>query len=294
MSHILFRPNNRLARRAIVGTVTAFSTIALAVVPATAAPQSDTPHLLAPRPPGAVAALIPGALINHGGPVQAAPRVFVDFWGWTSDPSGEQTYLDSFLSSVGGTAWLATVNQYGGGSSGNLLFSTWSDGSAVPAAPIDAQIQQEALTAANHFGVGSSVNTEIIVATPTGHSTPGFGETFCAYHGAMSADPNVTYTNLPYMTDAGTACGEDSVNGANGTLDGVSIVEGHELAEASPIRCSPPGSTPAATKSATSAHGRTWPTFPRRPAISPCSRCGATPPTTAYCRIRRCRTGRPG
>src|SRR5215467_12209824 len=33
------------------------------------------------------------------------------------------------------------------------------------------------------------------------------------------------------MTDAGSACGEDTVNGANGTLDGVSIVEGHEMAE---------------------------------------------------------------
>jgi hypothetical protein len=39
------------------------------------------------------------------------------------------------------------------------------------------------------------------------------------------------FTSLPYMTDAGSACGEDSVNGPNGTLDGVSIVEGHEMAE---------------------------------------------------------------
>src|SRR5437660_976045 len=83
-----------------------------------------------------------------------------------------------------------------------------------------------------HRGTGNSVNTEIVVATPTGHSTPGFGTSFCAYHGAVSAHPNVTYTDLPYMTDAGTSCGENSVNGANGKLDGVSIVEGHELAEA--------------------------------------------------------------
>lgn len=68
------------------------------------------------------------------------------------------------------------------------------------------------------------------VRPPTGHSTPGFGISFCAYHRAIAADPNVTYTNLPYMTDAGTNCG-NSVNGSNGKLDGVSIVEGHELAE---------------------------------------------------------------
>ena len=70
-----------------------------------------------------------------------------------------------------------------------------------------------------------------MVATPTGHSTSGFGTSFCAYHGDVTEDPNITYTNLPYMTDAGGSCGEDSVNGSNGTLDGVSIVEGHELAE---------------------------------------------------------------
>ena len=34
------------------------------------------------------------------------------------------------------------------------------------------------------------------------------------------------------MTDAGANCGKDSVNGSGGLLDGVSIVEGHELAEA--------------------------------------------------------------
>jgi len=38
--------------------------------------------------------------------------------------------------------------------------------------------------------------------------------------------------DLPYITDTGSSCGEDSVNGSSGTLDGVSIVEGHELAEA--------------------------------------------------------------
>ncbi|HLX50593.1 MAG TPA: hypothetical protein VKS82_19880 [Streptosporangiaceae bacterium] len=70
-----------------------------------------------------------------------------------------------------------------------------------------------------------------MVATPTGHFTNGFGTRWCACHGAVAAAPNITYTNLPYMTDAGAACGEGSVNNP-GTLDGVSIVEGHELAEA--------------------------------------------------------------
>jgi hypothetical protein len=190
-----------------------------------------SPHRLRPRPHGASPHIITGPLINGGGPVQSAPRVYVDFWHWTSDPSGEAPYLRRFLSAVGGTSWLATVHQYGAAWSGQLLAGTWSDPNLVPSSPTDAQIQAEAVVAAKHFGVGNSVNVQIVVATPTGHSTSGFGTSWCAYHGAVAADPDVTYTNLPYMTNAGGSCGEDSVNGSSGTLDGVSIVEGHELAE---------------------------------------------------------------
>jgi hypothetical protein len=192
------------------------------------------PHRMRPRPPrGVNARVIPGPLLFHNGPVQSAPRVYVDFWGWTSDPSGEQAYLTRFLASVGGTSWLHTVSQYGGGYTGGLLAGTWSDPAPIPASPTDGDIQAQALQAAAHFGVATgSVNTQIVVATPTGHSTPGFGPGgYCAYHGGDVLDPKITYTNLPYITDAGRACGQDAVNGANGTLDGVSIVEGHELAE---------------------------------------------------------------
>jgi serine protease len=181
---------------------------------------------------GAIAAANPHDLIYHGGPVENAPRVFVVYWGWTSDPSGEKPYLSSLLSSVGGSSWLSTVGQYGGGDTGNLLAGTWADSASVPTRPTDAQVQAEARKAAGHFGTGTSYNVEIVVATPTGHSESGFGTQFCAYHGDISADPNVTYTYLPYMTDAGAACGENAVNGGlAGLLDGVSIIEGHVLAE---------------------------------------------------------------
>jgi serine protease len=179
--------------------------------------------------PGSQPAIITGPLINNGGPVQTSPIIYVVYWGWTSDPSGEQTYLANFLSTVGGTPWLNTVTQYSSaGNPTHLYGGSWSDPTSVPTQPTDAQIQSEALSAASHFGVGTSVNVQIVVATPTGHSSAGFGSTYCAYHGKIAADPNVTYTNLPYMTDAGSTCGANTVSGP---LDGVSIVEGHELAE---------------------------------------------------------------
>jgi hypothetical protein len=164
-------------------------------------------------------------LINHGGPVQAAPRIYLDFWGWTSDPSGEQPYLTGFLQGAGGTNWLHTVAQYGGGWTGNLLAGSWSHTATVPLHPTDAQIQAEAVTAAGHFGAGTSVDVQIVVATPTGHSTSGFGTQWCSYHGAVSADPSITYTNFPYQTDAGAACGASLGN----PLAGVSIAESNEM-----------------------------------------------------------------
>ncbi len=223
------RARDRAAVRKAAGVIALVVAAAISLVgvsPASADTHSS-PHLLKVYKPG-VSPKLAGNLINHGGPVQNAPVVYIDFWGWGSDPSGEQSYLTNFLGSVSGNPWLSSVNQYGGGSSVNLA-GVWSDSAGVPSAPSDGQIQAEAANAAAHFGTGGSVNVEIVVATPTGHSTPGFGTQWCAYHGAVSSNPNITYTDLPYMTDAGSSCGAGMVTG--NALDGVSIVEGHELAE---------------------------------------------------------------
>lgn len=211
----------------VVAVVAAAAISLIGVSPASADSHSG-PHLLRIYKSGRSAKLIPGNLIDHGGPVQNAPVVYIDFWGWGSDPSGERSYLTNFLASVGGSSWLSSVDQYGGGSNVRLA-GTWSDPAGVPSSPTDGQIQAEAANAAAHFGTGGSVNVEIVVATPTGHSTSGFGTQWCAYHGAVASNPNITYTNLPYMSDAGASCGSGSVTGS--ALDGVSIVEGHELAE---------------------------------------------------------------
>ncbi|MDP9074683.1 MAG: hypothetical protein M3N98_11005 [Actinomycetota bacterium] len=132
---------------------------------------------------------------------------------------------------MGGTAWLNTVTAYGGGNPPQILRGWWSDSAPIPAQPTDAQVQDEAAKAADHFGVGTLVSVQIMVATPSRHSTAGFGSSFCAYHGPVAARPNITYINLPYVTDAGGVCGAGTVNGSRGNLDGVSIIAGHEVAE---------------------------------------------------------------
>ena len=125
------------------------------------------------------------------------------------------------------------VNEYGGGNPQSILAGTWSDPSAVPATPTDAQIQAEAYATAVHFQFTANVNQQVVVALPPGHDPTWFptnGGNTCANHGPIPQFPNVTYTALPYMTDGGSAigCGVDYLGGA---LDGVSIYAGHELAE---------------------------------------------------------------
>ncbi|MBV8602996.1 MAG: hypothetical protein JO359_15645 [Candidatus Eremiobacteraeota bacterium] len=174
----------------------------------------------------------------YGGPVMNSPNIYVVFWGWGSDPAGEQAYLTKFLNGIGGSAWLNTVTQYSSTAgpivnSAGQLKGTWSDPSSVPRHPTDYQVAVEAYYATQHFGAAGP-DTAIIVATPTGHYTRGFGTQWCAYHNYATTYSGtvINYTNLPYMTDAGQGCGMNAVNsGSAGLLDGVSIVAGHEVAE---------------------------------------------------------------
>src|SRR5579863_3698325 len=131
----------RTRRRMLIGSCTlALGAAPASTVPAAAATghpgaRPTAPHPIVPRPHGRTPKVITGVVSNHGGPVQTAPHVYVVFWDWTSDPSGEQAYLTRFLQSIGGTSWLGTVKQYGGGAQANLLGGTWSDTNPVPARP---------------------------------------------------------------------------------------------------------------------------------------------------------------
>ncbi|HXA28736.1 MAG TPA: hypothetical protein VN193_08305 [Candidatus Angelobacter sp.] len=189
-----------------------------------------------------------------GGTIQANPAVYIVFWGWNGvDPSGQATYQQNFFNALGGTTFPASQTQYCMGSGVNLagtgctsgpfvgnpagvLKGTWTDNTnAVPSSPDDAAIQAEAARAAAHFGnttTAANASTQYIVDTPHGNSTSGFATSWCAYHGWSTADGGFSYTDFPYITDAGSGCGQNFVNGGSaGNLDGVSIVGGHEYAE---------------------------------------------------------------
>ena len=198
-------------------------------------------------------------LTYHGGVggigVETAPKIYLVLWGsqWNNnDPSGEAATLESFIGSIGGSSWFNSVTQYcqgvasgttfcngagtPAGNQPNMYAGVWADnGSATPNSPSQSQIAAEAVRAAQHFGnttAASNASVNYIIALPTGVSPTGFKTQYCAYHSSTSASfgGNVAYTNLPYLTDAGASCGAN-FNGL-GPNAGITIVSGHEMAEA--------------------------------------------------------------
>lgn len=199
--------------------------------------KTNQPIGRACRGHGSNAPLVSGALTYGGGAVATNPVVYLDFWGsqWDSDTNGVEQYMQSLFSGLGDSSdsWSTSMSQYTDGNgnpvtfSGSVLGGTWVDDAApAPASASQADIAAEAQNAAAQFGV-SGPNVDIFVVSPSGTSPDGFPNTgFCAWH---DWNGTTAYTNMPYVLDAGSSCGANSVQNQ---LDGFSIVGGHEYAEA--------------------------------------------------------------
>jgi serine protease len=181
---------------------------------------------------------------------------------FSNDTAGAAPRLQNLFKGIGtnGELWSGVMTQYcegvatgtqNCGSSGtHVAYPTggayagvWYDNSAAePSAATGLQIGNEAVKAASHFGnTSASLNRnaqyDIISAkgtNPDNYKTGGF----CAWHdwngdvGASSSVGDVAFTNMPYLLDVGTSCGQNFVNsGTAGNLDGFTIVNGHEYSE---------------------------------------------------------------
>ncbi len=189
---------------------------------------------------------------NGTGVIAGASKVYLVYWGsqWNNnDPSGEATIQWNFFHDVVNSAWNNSVTQYCQGVAagtihcngfgtpainGPTLIDVWYDNaSAAPSSPSQSQLAAEAVRAANHFQnttQASNLTAQYVINTATHNNSPGFGSSYCAYHStASSAYGYLAYTNMPYMTDAGAACGAN-YNGL-GPKAGITIVGGHEFAE---------------------------------------------------------------
>jgi hypothetical protein len=183
----------------------------------------------------------------------------------SGDPSGEAPYVQKLIKGLGtnNELWSGVMTQYCEGvaagsqtcpasaahvayPSGGALSGVWVDESAAsPGTASGHQLGVEAVNAAAHFGnttAAANRNSQYVIISPHGTNPDNWlTNGFCAWHdyngdttlsggGVSSPYGDIAFTNLPYITDAGASCGQNFVNGG-GTLDGVSIVEGHEYAE---------------------------------------------------------------
>jgi hypothetical protein len=188
----------------------------------------------------------------------------------SGDPSGQAPYQQELYKGLGtgGELWSGVMTQYCQGvatgaqtcpasntqhvaypaAPGGVLAGVWVDEStASPSQATGHQLGVEAVNAAAHFGnttAASNRTAQYIIVSPTGTHPDGYNTPsgqFCAWHdwngdttlsGGAVTSPygDIAFTNSPYITDMGASCGQDFVN-SNGTLDGVSIVNGHEYAE---------------------------------------------------------------
>jgi hypothetical protein len=177
----------------------------------------------------------------NGGPVLTKPKMYLIFWGYRSagDPDNVKPLLEQYAKSIGGSTYNNIYTQYYG-HGGNIknppkqFGGAWEDNvNAIPAHPTDGQVAAEAIRFVKKFGYDS--NGSYVVATAHGHSSSGFGTQWCGYHSdTVYRSKLVSYTNLPYMPDAGASCGANIItppSDETGTDEGVTIVEGGEYGD---------------------------------------------------------------
>jgi serine protease len=173
--------------------------------------------------------------------------------------------MANFLQQVGGTHWAGVSTQYYQANGqhvsndSDILAGIWvddSDPNTLPktnlnnaAGPTNTLtvLAQEAQAAVQHFGITDLADANIVIVQPPGLSDPNaVSQGYCAFHdytwpGIESnvyngVQQGMSYSNIPYQLainiNGTNVCGENAVNsGSAGTLDGFSIVLGHEMEE---------------------------------------------------------------
>ncbi len=217
---------------------------------------------VAPPPAGAPA---PVNMAYFGGHVQVEPKIYLVFWGWgqagafdhvtpgmpSYDPDGAAARMTSFVKAFGGTAWSGSQTQYYQTINGwnqhidnptNQLAGVWYDNTNPIHDNVSGlELAQEAQRAVAHFGATDLLNSQFVIAQPQKYNEAGFnsGAGYCAWHDYTQpqyypgVQPGISFTNMPYVLNSGTSCGQNSVNTDYfaGRLDGFTIVMGHEIQE---------------------------------------------------------------
>jgi hypothetical protein len=260
----------------------------------TAATPLTGKHFLwgAGQSPQGTADSLANDIVYHGGNagpgaigIQKTPAVYLIYWGteWatgftTTDVDGRayssrtlQTYLNTFMTNLGGSPWAAVQTQYcrnvpvGATSCAGIagadyitnpkhqLKGVWTDSTPVPddivtlglaENLVDDPLAMEAMRASAHFTWDPDA-TYIIMTPPRPVAT---GQpVYCGYHSQTTSlnglgNPyRIEYSFIPWQNTEwpglGQGCGLHNVNATsnafgNGIFDSWSIVVGHEYSEA--------------------------------------------------------------
>jgi len=156
---------------------------------------------------------------------------------WSADLT---QWCDGAGVSTGATSCPASGASYIPYQSGGVLSGVWYDNSkASPSAASAAQLGQEAVSAAAHFGNTSAASNRYayyVILSPHGTNPDNYQGQYCAWHdwngdvGVSSSYGDIAFSNQPYNMDSGAGCGVGFVN-SPGTLDGWTMTLGHEWHE---------------------------------------------------------------
>ncbi|HEU5268579.1 MAG TPA: Ig domain-containing protein [Jatrophihabitans sp.] len=156
---------------------------------------------------------------------------------WSADLT---QWCDGAGVSSGAVACPASGASYIPYQTGGVLAGVWYDNSAAsPSAATSAQLGQEAVKAAAHFGNTTAASNRYayyVILSPHGTNPDNYQGQYCAWHdwngdvGVSSSYGDIAFSNQPYNIDSGAGCGVGFVN-SPGTTDGFTMTLGHEWHE---------------------------------------------------------------
>jgi serine protease len=182
---------------------------------------------------------------------------------FTGDSAGAAGVAQQMFKGIGtnGELWSADLTQWCDGAvatgatvcpasganyipyqTGGVLAGVWYDNTkASPSAATAAQLGQEAVSAAAHFGNTTAASNRYayyVILSPHGTNPDNYQGQYCAWHdwngdvGVSSPYGDIAFSNQPYNIDSGAGCGVNFVNsGTAGKTDGYTITLGHEWHE---------------------------------------------------------------
>jgi len=198
-------------------------------------PNKKEPPILGPHWAGGVAhekgASSSPDMTYHGGPILPSVSVTAIFWGasWPTYTGDEITGMDKWYTGVGGTSYVATVDEYTDSSGQQVSSSITYNGHVV-----DRSSVPKHLSTSGVLGEVCKVITKPVANAyyPVYVDKARGGANYCAYHSWGSCNGTPVEFGFFFKPDGDAGCNPGStVSGQSEGLAADANVSGHELSE---------------------------------------------------------------